>query len=565
MSISKLNKLLKKQVDKPSQKKTYSPKQADKSTYKDDEKPKRSFTCEQSSEYSDKTIVITNSYGQLTNFNKSDVEKIAEALTYFDEEANQFKIGILRSLKYAFAAKRNRSVSKYMWSVIKKNGCDSLDEHIDKLQKTLKSLKYRIYVCLLNSRCYFPTGLLEMVQETIPGTSIVDLREPPSNPINLRWYKNPPEMRYYQKEMVDLGIQSERGVFEAAVGSGKTLTAAYLIKEISAKTLIVVPSTKLKDQIYTEMWRAFGKSKVQIVESSHIKKKSKLKDIRIMTVQTLASLQKQKELSKVTADIDVLILDEFHHAGSVSYGNLLNEIENIYYRFGFTGTFTRNDSKLLDLWGFLSKRLYHYPAYKATEEGYLTEVDYFVYNLQGNAAQNYQKEYAANYCLSKDKYNKVIYPEELLSWIRNLTTKVIPEDEQVLILVDQKEKAGEVIHKFLLDFGIENTYISGDNKSSETNEAIEAFNNKEIRVLVATGVLGEGIDLKSTQHLVLAGGGKSEIKLVQAIGRAVRLYPNKPKSFVYDCNFEGTKYLEKHTGIRQDIFANHFSGRIVHH
>lgn len=898
MSISKLNKLIKAKKSNSS----YFKKEVETS-----DPGRKRITPETREGLKENSIVISNSYAQLVNFSQKSIDKVAEALTYFDEEANQFKISILRSLKYAYAAKRTGSVSKYMWSVIKKNGCDGVDEHLDKLKRDLKAVEKRINVCLLDASCSCPTGLLDIVRDTLVGVevNIVDQRQKPSNPIILRWYNEPSQPRYYQREMVDLALKHERGVLEAAVGchrkgqkilmydgtlkkvedivvgdllmgpdsesrqvlelcrgkeqmykiipvkgdpfvvngshilslqrtklrggdygsrdikkkrytfkghnpiknisvneylnkssnfkrnwklyrtgvsfisqevpldpyllgvwlgdgnsrewaittmdsiiakefidytvkfnlnikkcnrstgkattyfsrnktpennpirkilknlgvlknknipnlykinsknirlqllaglldsdghlnrncyeitqkserltkdilflcrslgfsayskkvkkrcvnnntwgtyyrinisgegldkiparlarkkakprnqikstlrtgftvqkleaekyygfklsgdrlyllddftvthnSGKTLTAAYIIKELSQRTLIIVPSSKLKDQIYNEMLLCFGARKVQIVESADItKNKSKLKDVRIVTIQTLASLQKQNLLKKVTGDVDVLIMDEFHHAASITFSNLLPEIENIYYRFGFTGTFTRNDSKLLELWGFLSKRLYHYPAYKATEEGYLTEVEYNIYNLSGNSASNYRKEYDANYCGSP----------ELLSWIYNLMTKVVPENEQVLILVDQKEKAGEVIHKFLSKNNIENTYISGDNKNKETNLAIDDFNEKRIRVLVATGVLGEGIDLKSTQHLVLAGGGKSEIKLVQAIGRAVRLFPDKPKSYVYDCNFIGTKYLEKHTAARKSVFKNHFSGRI---
>jgi len=183
----------------------------------------------------------------------------------------------------------------------------------------------------------------------------------------------------------------------------------------------------------------------------------------------------------------------------------------------------------------------------------LTPVVFTSYNLNGIPKKSYRKEYEENYCGST----------ALLNWMQGLLTEIIPSDEQVLILVDQKDKAGKVIHKFLKKCGIENTYISGDNKNEEADAVIEAFNEKEIRVLVATGVLGEGIDLKSTQHLILGGGGKSEIKLVQAIGRCVRLYPDKPESYVYDCNFLTTNFMEKHSEIRKNIFENQFSGKII--
>ena len=129
---------------------------------------------------------------------------------------------------------------------------------------------------------------------------------------------------------------------------------------------------------------------------------------------------------------------------------------------------------------------------------------------------------------------------------------------QVLILVDKKEKSGNKIKDYLWCHGIVADYINGDNKKEEIYEAIERFNDKEGRILIGSKVIGEGIDIRSTDHLINAQGGKSEISLVQAVGRAIRLYDGKKIATVHDFNFLNTNYLQKHYNMRINIYDRNF-------
>ena len=279
------------------------------------------------------------------------------------------------------------------------------------------------------------------------------------------------------------------------------------------------------------MW--FGGKNVEIVNTSKVRKsKGNLKPIRVATVQSVASLQKSGEIDLLVGDVKALFVDEVHHSGSRTYTDLLDAIDHIYYRFGFTGTFLRNDSKQLDMFGFLSTKLFSYPAFRAIQEGFLTPLEVLCYNLNGKAHKQYQKEYDLNYCGSR----------ELLQAVLEI---VEAERGQILILVDKKDKAGQVIHDYLSDRDIQSNYISGDNKKEEIYSSIEDFNNKDTRILIGSKVIGEGIDIRSTDHLIMCQGGKSEIAIVQAAGRVVRLFDNKKVAKIHDFNFTNSNYLIK--------------------
>lgn len=414
----------------------------------------------------------------------------------------------------------------------------------------IRKLKENEWVCWFKNDT-FPTGHLNIVKETLrvlgEPYELLDHRVVPKNDLILKWASAPHVQRYYQKEMHEIGMREGRGVFNAAVGSGKSLVLAYLLKEISVISLIIVPSVGLGLQIEQDFKKWFGSTKVETITTANVRKGKKLAPIRIVTVQTLASLQKTGEIQLLVGDVKAMFVDEIHHAGSASYTNILPEIDHVYYRFGFTGTFLRNDSKSLDMWGFLSNVLYRYPAFKAMQDGFLTPIEVTTHELPGRKSPSYPKEYDNNYCGGEYMLNKI---------------KEICQDagdyEQILILVKNKDKAGKIIHEFLEAFGIQNSYISGDDKKEVINSTIRAFNEKKIRILIGSSVIGEGIDVRSTDQLIMAQGGKSEIVIVQAVGRAVRLFEGKKLARVHDFDFLGTKYMRKHLVQREDIYKRNF-------
>lgn len=413
----------------------------------------------------------------------------------------------------------------------------------------IKKLEETEFVCLYNNRT-FPTGLLNLVVEALKALSLpyelVDSRAVPGRDALLRWMNKPWDPRYYQNDMIRLGLEHGRGVFQAAVGSGKSLIMAYMIKELSVTSLIVVPSRGLSNQLYNDFSVWFGDRNVDILDAQKIRKLKKVKPISIITIQSCASLKKSGEFEEFAKNFEAVHYDEIHHAGSSSYVNLLPDLEHVYYRFGYSGTFLRNDNKTLDMWSCISNVLYNYPAHQAIKEGFLTPMEVLVHKMDGKANRDYKKEYDKNYCANPD----------LLQRVLDITQ--IDLNSQVLVLVSRKDKSGKIIHEYLNTLGIQNAYISGDNSKDEVNEAIEAFNSKKVRILIGSSVLGEGIDIRSTDHLVMAQGGKSEIVMVQAAGRLIRLYDGKFKGYLHDFQFRGTKYMEKHLDDRLDTYKRNF-------
>lgn len=480
-------------------------------------------------------IVVQNSFCKVEGVMHPDVVQLLTQVMTYKNDIESEKGQLFFQMKMA---RRNNNNKQYY-------ACKA----------ALTKLEANEYVCLFKDNS-FPTGLLNIavaaLDELQSEYELIDLRQSPGETAILRWENSPWDPRYYQKDMIELGLRAGRGVFESAVGTGKSLIMAYLIKNISCNSLIVVPSRGLSGQLHRDFSEWFGARNVQLLDAAKIRKIKKPAAISIVTVQSLGSLVKTGEFAEFAKHIDALYVDEVHHAGASTYTSLLKDLEHVYYRYGFSGTFLRNDNKTLEMWSFLSNVLYQYPAFQAIQENYLTPVEVYMHTMKGYAHVKYQTEYDANYCANNELLEK--------------TADIISNypDKQMLILVNKKDKCGLVIHEYLKSIGIDNSYISGDNDKDEINNTIAAFNDKRIRVLIGSSVIGEGIDVRSTDHLLMCQGGKSEITMVQAAGRVLRLYEGKSIATIHDFRFEGSRYMIKHADEREEIYERNFKCPIHH-
>lgn len=487
-------------------------------------------------------IVLENSFATITDYTPTEYKIVEIILTYIDTHKEREKQALFMAYNKATRIGYMRKAAFIATKLAAIGDCE---------------------VCLLKNNT-FPTGLLRKVTEALDKAlsmpkyadkvtqyEIVDTRLS-IEPYNIfRWYNQPPSLRPYQSDCLELAKAKHRGTFECAVGTGKSLIAANIIKDLGVNTLYIVPSSALVVQTSNLFCLYFGKDKVQTITTAQIKSKKKLKPIRIVTIQTLASLQKQGLLDHLIGDVHMVMIDEAHHGAASSYINLLPAINHIFYRFNFSGTYTRNDSKIMELWGVCGECLYSYNAADAIKDKYLTPVNFKIVRLRGRPGGTYQEDYT-------DNYGSKEFLDAIISQVNS-----IPEDKSILILVDRKEAVGHQIRDWLKINNIDSTYMTGDNHREDVKDAIEAFNDKKIRILIASQILGEGVDIRSTDYLILARGGKSDIAITQAIGRAVRLYPGKEQAIVIDFEFINSTWLKKHTRKRIENYANEFAGQIT--
>jgi len=98
--------------------------------------------------------------------------------------------------------------------------------------------------------------------------------------------------------------------------------------------------------------------------------------------------------------------------------------------------------------------------------------------------------------------------------------------------------------------------LTGDLPAADRRKVVEALNGGQVKVLVATGqLIGEGFDCRELSTLFLATPIKFNGRLIQYLGRVLRLAPGKVKATVFDYLDINVPVLEAAARARQRVYS----------
>ena len=151
----------------------------------------------------------------------------------------------------------------------------------------------------------------------------------------IKHLKIPYKARDYQISSILCGARKCRSLFVCPTASGKSLIIYGLTRWChykNLKTLIIVPTTSLVEQMYSD-FLDYGwlESYMQKIYQGHDKKVTK--DVVISTWQSLYKFPK-----KYFEQFGCVIGDEAHTFKSKSLTSIMNKLHLCKYRFGLTGT-----------------------------------------------------------------------------------------------------------------------------------------------------------------------------------------------------------------------------------
>ena len=380
---------------------------------------------------------------------------------------------------------------------------------------------------LLTKKNTFPSGLLKRVIGYLEKNDVkfeINDERPIIRPsfdfeISDEWIPRP-----YQETAVQASETSPRGVYVIGTGGGKTATAAFIIQKKKTDTLFVTPDTGLREQATDDFVGMFSNAEV----SNDIKS-----DAPIVVANIQSLLRKN---ARYFERFGHLMIDEFHHSGADSYLSLNQKVCNAFYRYGFTGTFMRTDGTDMTMHGVLSDVIFTKSTSELIEEDWLVRpwITVIRHKLEGWSRLNY-----------KAAYDRIIQDVEFNTIVSRIAEKKIKEVKQTLVLVRRKEH-GELLQRMIEG----SEYISGDNTNEEKEDAKRRFNNRELRCLVATNILGEGQNIPSIDVLINARLQKTEIQTMQGIGRALRKTEGKSIAEIFDFLLLGQRNLSAHSAER---------------
>lgn len=339
----------------------------------------------------------------------------------------------------------------------------------------------------------------------------------------------------YQMESLYLGIKYNRMVLLAATSAGKSLIAYLLTRyyemlseEDGKKILILVPSQMLVDQMYNDFKDYSTKNGWDVGANVHTimegRPKNASKMIYISTWQSIFDEDEEyfKQFGRV-------INDETHLASGKSITKIMNSATNAYQRVGMTGTLKAEKVHpilVMSLFGPIKRVV---TTRQLIDAGRATEVyikmmqlDYPDDERAYVSECNYQKE--IEFLVSHKQRAKIV--ATLAASIKGNT----------LVMFDRLEHI-ELVEKILMTIPHKKSVyvITGDVKRDE-RAAIKLIAEKEDDVIVlgTSGCVSTGLSIKRLRNLIFAHPSKSIIKILQAVGRIIRLHNEKGDANVYD-------------------------------
>ena len=120
-------------------------------------------------------------------------------------------------------------------------------------------------------------------------------------------------------------------------------------------------------------------------------------------------------------------------------------------------------------------------------------------------------------------------------FIRNLLWSL--EGQNNLVLFDLVEKHGKILEPMLRKDDRQLHFIYGATKGDERERIRHLIENDPVKqhdILASYGVFSTGVNLKKLDNVIFASGSKSEVKVLQSIGRTLRKGNDADKATLYD-------------------------------
>lgn len=367
-------------------------------------------------------------------------------------------------------------------------------------------------------------------------------------------------LRDDQVTAVNSLIQDGNGLCIAATGAGKTFMCAALVQAYDLKgirSLTIVPDQTLIKQTK----RDYVNCGLDTGEYSGTEKS-------LEHTHVVSTWQALKNNPKVVELFQMVIVDECHGLrGNVLQSILVDHCAKVPYRFGFTGTLPKEQSDRLAVFVAVGSVKHNICARELIDMGQLANLHIDVIQLEEDLQKQY-KEFCSEvnfgkpptYAQFKDGYFPDFSAEksylhrnnDRIAWIAAyIEAKRNNKKGNVLCLVDNISFGRQLVQY------IPNAiFVNGqDVKKAEDRQAVyDMFKDQDDLVVIATvHIAGTGLSIRRIFNLVLVDVGKSFIRVIQAIGRGLRMADDKDSVNISDICSD-LKYGKKHLKQRIDYY-----------
>ena len=355
------------------------------------------------------------------------------------------------------------------------------------------------------------------------------------------------EPRDYQLAAFAHAVRKRRALLLSPTASGKSLIIYMLCRYYNLRTLLIVPTTALVHQMYSDFEDYGFDSKNNCHKIFSGQEKDVDKQVYISTWQSIHRLPK-----KWFDQFDCVIGDEAHLFKAASLTTIMKNLSNCRYRFGFTGTLDGSQTHKLVLEGLFGT------VKKVTTTSELINRNYLSQFKIKAVVLDYDEE-------TRQLMKKATYHDEM-DFIVNyaprnkfLCNLALSLEGNTLVLYQYVDKHGKAIYDEIKNKARDRNvyFVSGEVDGTYRDDIRRAVELETGSIIVASyGTFSTGVNIKNLHNIIFASPSKSRVRNLQSIGRGLRLGENKQKACLYDIADDiAWKQRKNHT-------LNHFVERI---
>jgi len=344
------------------------------------------------------------------------------------------------------------------------------------------------------------------------------------------------EPRDYQFNAICHSISNRRGILLSPTGSGKSLIIYCLMRWWLERTgddrkiLIIVPTTSLVEQMYSDFedysyfdkdWRVdhnchriySGQAKVNLHER-----------VFISTWQSIYKLPKTWFKQFVA-----IFGDEAHGFTAKSMTAALNKSEDACYRIGTTGTLDGSKTNEMVLEGHFGPIYRTTTTKKLQDKKELADLDIQILDFI------YPEELRSRWGRVKyqDEIKWLIGNEKRNNFIRNLACDL---EGNTLLLFRYVDSHGKILYNAIKDRSKNRCFFVAGEVDKDDREAIRKIveTQKNSVTVASEGVFSTGVNIKNIHNIIFCSPSKSQIKVLQSIGRGLRISDNGKPTKLFD-------------------------------
>ena len=348
----------------------------------------------------------------------------------------------------------------------------------------------------------------------------------------------PFEPREYQIDAFNTATQYGRQLLLSPTASGKSLIIYLLARYYNKKTIIIVPTTSLVEQMAKD-FKDYGYDKeiCKIYGGQPVFDS----DITISTWQSFSKAPKD-----VMESFEVVVGDEAHLFKANVLKGILEKMKKTAIRFGTTGTLDGSECHRLQLEGLFGPVKKVISTKELIEDGTIAKLDIDCVILRHTKQKKMTYQEEMDYLVSNEARNE---------FICNLVYSL---SGNTLVLFQYVEKHGVLLHEKMFKRLGENLHYVYGGTDTEDREAVREIVEKAENdtILASYGTFSTGVNIKRIDNIVFASPSKSRIRNLQSIGRGLRKVDGKDKMRLFDIadDLQCDNYTLSHLKDRINIY-----------